>query len=97
VTTKATLDAPARANGDRAANDLPDAVQGMQLRKIRLEEIVIPDERHKRRSRRHRDGLGSSMDAIGLDNPIQVSPMDDGRFALVAGEGRLAEAQAKGW
>ena len=82
---------------DSAPISASGATQGMQLRMIKLSDIVIPDSRHKRRSRRREDELDSSMDAIGLDSPISVSPAAEGKFVLVAGGGRLSRALQKGW
>lgn len=76
---------------------LPNAVNGMELRMVRLDDIVIPEDRHKRRGRRHKDQLGGSMDAIGLDSPVLLSPIGEGKFSLVAGGGRLENAREKGW
>ena len=56
---------------------------------VKLDDILIPEDRHKRRGRRHKDQLGGSMDAIGLDSPVLLSPIGDGKFSLVAGGGRL--------
>ncbi len=80
-----------------AAKLLPNAVNGMELRMVRLDDILIPETRHKRRERRRRGQLGGSMDSIGLDSPVLLSPIGDGKFWLVAGGGRLENAREKGW
>jgi len=85
------------AASGQATDLLPNAVNGMELRMVKLEDIVIPEDRHKRRERRRKDQLGGSMDAIGLDSPVLLSPTGDGKFSLVAGGGRLENAREKGW
>ena len=85
------------AAADEASDLLPNAVNGMELRMVRLDDIVIPEDRHKRRGRRRKDQLGGSMDAIGLDSPVLLSPIGEGKFSLVAGGGRLENAREKGW
>jgi ParB/RepB/Spo0J family partition protein len=76
---------------------LPNAVNGMELRMVPLDAILIPENRHKRRGRRRKDQLGGSMQTIGLDSPVLLSPAGDGKFWLVAGGGRLENAREKGW
>jgi ParB/RepB/Spo0J family partition protein len=76
---------------------LPNAVDGMELRMVNIKDIIIPEGRHKRRGRRRQSLLGESMEDLGLDTPVSLSPAADGKYVLVAGGGRLAEAQAKGW
>jgi ParB/RepB/Spo0J family partition protein len=76
---------------------LPNAVNGMELRMVPIEGIIVAEDRHQRRSRSDSDQLGSSMDEMGLETPILVSPAPDGRFLLVAGGGRLENAKKKGW
>jgi ParB/RepB/Spo0J family partition protein len=76
---------------------LPNAVNGMELRMVPLDAILIPENRHKRRGRRRKDQLGGSMETIGLDSPVLLSPAGDGKFWLVAGGGRLENAREKGW
>jgi ParB/RepB/Spo0J family partition protein len=92
-------DPSASPNGESidVAKLLPNAVNGMELRMVRLDDILIPEDRHKRRGRRHKDQLGGSMDAIGLDSPVLLSPIGEGKFSLVAGGGRLENAREKGW
>jgi ParB/RepB/Spo0J family partition protein len=80
-----------------ATPQLPNAVNGMELRMVDIADIVIPEGRHKRRERRRESLLGESMDDLGLDTPVSLSPGPDGKLILVAGGGRLAQAQAKGW
>ena len=92
----AETNAPKAAAGG-TSDLLPNAVNGMELRMVRLDDILIPEDRHKRRGRRHKDQLGGSMDAIGLDSPVLLSPIGDGKFSLVAGGGRLENAREKGW
>ena len=103
----ATAEAPAGQKSDPSASPngesldaaklLPNAVNGMELRMVRLDDILIPEDRHKRRGRRRKDQLGGSMDAIGLDSPVLLSPIGEGKFSLVAGGGRLENAREKGW
>jgi ParB/RepB/Spo0J family partition protein len=88
--------APKAVTGE-ASDLLPNAVNGMELRMVSLDAIVIPEDRHRRRGRRHKDQLGGSMDAIGLDSPVLLSPIGEGKFSLVAGGGRLENAREKGW
>ncbi|HZK74001.1 MAG TPA: ParB/RepB/Spo0J family partition protein, partial [Clostridia bacterium] len=76
---------------------MPNAINGMELRMVKLDDILTPEDRHRRRERQRSDELGGSMEAIGLDSPLQVSPADDGKFWLVAGGGRLENARANGW
>jgi ParB/RepB/Spo0J family partition protein len=94
-------DAPTAAspNGDSLdpAKLLPNAVDGMELRMVNLDDILIPETRHKRRGRRRKDQLGGSMNTIGLDSPVLLSPIGNGKFWLVAGGGRLENAREKGW
>jgi ParB/RepB/Spo0J family partition protein len=90
-----TTAAPVAAN---AAKELPNAVNGMELRMVRVSDIIIPEDRHQRRGRRHAGALGESMKEIGLDTPISVSPADeDGKYVLVGGGGRLEQAIDQGW
>ncbi len=89
-TTTPTHDAP-------DATELPNAVNGMELRMIPIEDIIVPEDRHERRSRNDADQLGDSMDEVGLETPILVSPAPDGKFLLTAGGGRLENAKKKGW
>lgn len=98
-TSTATNAAPETKEPDAAeiARLLPNAVGDMELRLIDVDLIDIPEGRHRRRSRRGKDQLGQSMEAIGLDTPLLVSPKPDGRFRLVAGGGRLQNAKEKGW
>jgi ParB/RepB/Spo0J family partition protein len=85
--------APATSSSDADAAELarllPNAVNGMELRMVPLDLIDNPEDRHRRRERRRRDQLGGSVEAIGLDSPVLLSPKPDGRFWLVAGGGRL--------
>lgn len=78
------------------AEQLPNAVDGMELRKVRIEDILLPEDRHRRRSRRRRSLLGESIEQNGLDTPVSLSPAGDGKFWLVSGGGRLEEFQEKG-
>jgi ParB/RepB/Spo0J family partition protein len=106
VSSKATAEAPAKQaaapddspNGETldAAKLMPNAVNGMELRMVSLDDIVVPEDRHKRREK-HRSGVVStSVDAIGLDSPLLVSPIGNGTYWLVAGGGRLEDAREKG-
>jgi ParB/RepB/Spo0J family partition protein len=79
------------------AEQLPNAVNGMELRMVKVSDIVIPEDRHRRRSRRHSGSLGESMKEIGLDSPVSVSPGEDGSLILVGGGGRLEQAIEHGW
>ncbi|HEY3944405.1 MAG TPA: ParB/RepB/Spo0J family partition protein [Solirubrobacteraceae bacterium] len=89
-TTTSTKDVPETIT-------LPNAVNGMELRMIPIENIIVPEDRHERRSRNEADQLGDSMDEVGLETPILVSPAPDGKFLLTAGGGRLENAKKKGW
>ena len=64
---------------------------------VPLDAILIPENRHKRRGRRRKDQLGGSMETIGLDSPVLLSPIGDGKFWLVAGGGRVENAREEGW
>ena len=107
MSSTATAEVPTGQQGDPSASPngeaidvaklLPNAVNGMELRMVRLDAIVIPEDRHKRRGRRRKEQLGGSMDAIGLDSPVLLSPIGEGKFSLVAGGGRLENAREKGW
>jgi hypothetical protein len=87
VSRTATAEAPAGQKSDPSASPngesldaaklLPNAVNGMELRMVRLDDILIPEDRHKRRGRRRKDQLGGSMDAIGLDSPVLLSPIGE--------------------
>jgi ParB/RepB/Spo0J family partition protein len=68
----------------------------MELRMVDLEDIVIPEDRHKRRETKRSGVVSTSVDAIGLDSPLLVSPIGNGKYWLVAGGGRLEDARAKG-
>lgn len=80
-----------------ATPELPNAVGGMELRMVQLDDIMIPEDRHKRRSRRRMKELRGSLDEHGLDTPLLVSPNGDGKYRLVAGGGRLQNAREMGW
>lgn len=101
ASTGQETEAPAAASPDAdttaSMSLLPNAVNGMELRMVKLEDIDIPEDRHRRRGRRRKEQLGGSMEAIGLDSPVLLSPKPDGRFWLVAGGGRLENAQENGW
>lgn len=90
-TTTATMDA---SSADTA---LPNAVNGIELRMVKVSDIIIPEDRHRRRSRRHASALGESMKEIGLDSPVSLSPGEDGKLVLVGGGGRLEQAIEQGW
>jgi ParB/RepB/Spo0J family partition protein len=75
---------------------MPNAVNGMELRMVRLDDIVIPEDRHKRREKQRSGAVSTSIEAIGLDSPLLVSPIGDGKYWLVAGGGRLDDAREKG-
>lgn len=75
---------------------LPNAVDGVELRKVRIADIMIPEDRHRRRTRRRRSLLGESIEENGLDTPVLLSPAGEGKFWLVAGGGRIEEFQEKG-
>lgn len=87
---------PATAAGGET-HVLPNAVNGMELRMVKIADIIIPEDRHQRRSRRHSVSLGESMKEMGLDSPVSVSPSEDGKFVLVGGGGRLEQAKELGW
>ncbi len=76
---------------------LPNEVDGLELGKVKIDDIIIPDDRHKRRSREKADQLGESMEELGLDTPLLLSPAPAGKYVLVAGGGRLEQAKAQGW
>lgn len=79
------------------AQHTPAEIQGMELREIAIADIIIPPERHVRRRREHGDELRDSIDEMGLDQPIGVSPADeDGKYLLVIGGGRLESFIARG-
>ena len=75
----------------------PVDIQGMELREIAIADIIIPPERHVRRRREHGGELRDSIEEMGLDQPIGVSPADEeGKYLLVIGGGRLESFIARG-
>jgi ParB/RepB/Spo0J family partition protein len=94
---KDKTDIPPDVHALDEAKLLPNAVNGMELRMVALDDILIPENRHKRRERRRKGQLGGSMDSIGLDSPVLLSPTGDGKFWLTAGGGRLDNAREQGW
>jgi ParB/RepB/Spo0J family partition protein len=106
VSSTATAEAPAdqaavsedSPNGEAldAAKLMPNAVNGMELRMVSLDDIIIPPDRHQRREKNRSGVVRASVDAIGLDSPLLLSPIGNGKYWLVAGGGRLEDAREKG-
>jgi ParB/RepB/Spo0J family partition protein len=88
-------------NGSRASggngHQPSSAVKGMELLVLKLDEIVVPKDRHQRRGRRLAGQLETSMKENGQNEPVSVTPNGDGKFRLIAGGGRLENARKLGW
>jgi ParB/RepB/Spo0J family partition protein len=69
----------------------------MELRMLKLDEIVVPKDRHQRRGRRLVGQLEASMKEHGQNEPVTVTPNGDGKFRLIAGGGRLENAHKLEW
>jgi len=68
----------------------------MSVAAIELAEIVV-GERLRDVNQKTVNELAQSMNDIGVQQPISVSPRPDGRFQLVAGLHRLKAAEQLGW
>jgi ParB family chromosome partitioning protein len=68
-----------------------DALQGHALRAVDPAALV-DNPNNVRRPHRDREGLASSIGALGILNPPLVRQLDDGRLELVAGERRKYSA-----
>lgn len=68
----------------------------MQVTSILISAIEWP-MRIRALDQQRVDGLKSSMDELGLINPITVYSGEDGELVLAAGAHRLKAAQALGW
>jgi ParB family chromosome partitioning protein len=58
--------------------------------------IEVPEQRHKRRSRARQQETTRSIASIGIQTPLKLAKTEDGRYELVAGEGRLIGAREVG-
>jgi ParB/RepB/Spo0J family partition protein len=65
----------------------------MGLAMINTADIVVPEHRHKRKSRERYEATKASIADRGIKVPLIVADTRDGKFELVAGEGRLNIAQ----
>ena len=65
------------------------------LRMLAIDSLVPADDNLRRRTGDVRD-LAASITAVGVIEPLVVSPADDGRYVIVAGHRRHAAAQKAG-
>jgi ParB/RepB/Spo0J family partition protein len=90
----------AASNGDAGVQVPPKAEVPLTptgtLEWVATDLIEVPKERHKRRSRARQDETTRSIAKIGIQTPLKLAKTEDGRYELVAGEGRLIGARAVG-
>lgn len=76
---------------------IPSGVEGQEFRRIRLDEIV-PNPNQPRTSfdEAGLEELAASIGEVGVLQPVIVRPLEDGSFALIAGERRWRAARRAG-
>lgn len=76
---------------------IPSGAEGQEFQRIRLDQIV-PNP-HQPRTSFDEDGLdelAASIGEVGILQPVVVRPLEDGTFALIAGERRWRAARRAG-
>ncbi len=61
------------------------------MQKIPIARIIVSEERHRKEFKNILE-LAQSIEEYGLIEPIVVSPREDGKFDLIAGERRYRRA-----
>ena len=57
---------------------------------------VVEDPRNERKTFRNMDGLIASIEAVGVIEPLTVTPEEDGTYRIITGHRRFRAAKAAG-
>jgi ParB family transcriptional regulator, chromosome partitioning protein len=76
---------------------IPSGTDGQEFRRIRIDEIVPnPNQPRTTFDEAGLEELAASIGEVGILQPVVVRPLEDGRFALIAGERRWRAARRAG-
>lgn len=72
-------------------------MMGMEVRKIKIEDLVESEWNVNEMDDKTFNRLVDELETTGLIDPIQVVPIDGGKYRVIGGNHRLKAAKVLGW